>query len=446
MRRRVAQLRRVEQDRKGWPAYLWLRVITMGILVGTGILLLRVSGGFPPTAWVFLFRVIPVVPYLWHLRGPAILLPLGGLAALSGTLAIGWAVLLRLGWVMVQSVKQNQRGGLLPMTMQTPLLNEHAAEVCMPRLAYLEDEQGKSVVTEEEGNDTYSPINVSSVPIHVSDRHPSPEGTQKPVLVPTYTEVHSPLEVGSCIHLAQNQSWNEDRLFLTQGHLVTDARTLPYALFLVVDGTGGHHLTGHDACEMAIGAVVDHILPKVTQAESCRDEWNEQTVRTMVMESVQAANRTLFQSNQENDAYMEVSMAVCFVVDTTAYVANIGETRAYLYRQSVGLRSMTQESIKETEIHYLGEQAQVDVHPCMLSLQPGDTVLLCTDGLWKVLPALDREEVINTSVSNPTHMSKRLIQAALEGGSQDHIGVVITQLNMAAVKAETPEKDSHLKV
>ena len=439
MRRRVAHLRRVEQDRKRWVTYLWLRVITMGVLFGAGILLLRVSGGFPPTAWVLLFRVIPAGPRLWHLRGPAILLPLIGLGVLSGTLAFGWAVLLHLGWVMVQSVRQNQRErGLQSLSRRTRLPHEHEEDACTPLLAYLGSEQDRSMVSEEEGeegNDTPTPISVSSVPIHISDRHSSQESTQKPVLVQSCTEVHSPLEVGSYIHLAPDQSWREDRLFITQGHLVTVARTLPYALFLVVDGTGGHRLTGHDACEMVIDSVTGHILPTLTKAKASTDEWTAQRLRALIIESMQAANTALFQCNQENDAYMEVSMAVCFVIDAAAYVVSIGETRAYLYREDFGLQVTTFESMEDTEVHYLGEQAPNDVHPCMLSLQSGDTVLLCTDGLWKVLPTLNIEGVINNSFSNPTHMSKLLIQAALEGGSQDHIGVVITRLNMVAAKA-----------
>ena len=427
MRRRVAQLRRVEQVRKRWVTYLWLRVITLGVLVGAGILLLRVSGGFPPIAWGLLFRVIPTVPRLWHVRGPAILLPLLGLGALSGTLGIGWAVLLRLGWMMVQSVRQNQRRGVLPLSMRTRLPYEHEEEAWTPLVGYLGSEQGRSVVAEEEGEEGYetpSLINVSSVPIHLSDLCPSPEGTQKSVRVPSYTEVHSALEVGSCIHLAQNQSWNEDRLFLTQGHLVTGARTLPYALFLVVDGTGGYHLTGHDACEMVIRAAVGHILPKVTQAETCRGEWNEQTVRTMVIESVQAANTALFQCNQENDAYMEVSMAACLVVDTTACIANIGRTRAYLYCESIGLQRMAHESIHDAETHFLGEHVHIHVNPCVMSLQSSERMLLCTDGLWKAIQEAMLGEIMKAT-SNPQQICETLIQTAKGLSTEDHMSVIV---------------------
>ena len=100
------QLKRLEQGRKRWATHMYYKVILVIVLVGTGNLLLRVSGGFPPTAWVFLFHVIPAVPHLWFLRGPALLLPLIGLGTLSGTLALSWLMLMRIGWSILQLSKQ----------------------------------------------------------------------------------------------------------------------------------------------------------------------------------------------------------------------------------------------------------------------------------------------------------------------------------------------------
>jgi hypothetical protein len=93
----IAQRTLLEQFESACATRIWVRLLATVVLVGTAILLLHVSGGFPPTAWVFLIEVIPLVPRLWHLRGTAILLPLGAVTALSASLAVAWVILLRMG-------------------------------------------------------------------------------------------------------------------------------------------------------------------------------------------------------------------------------------------------------------------------------------------------------------------------------------------------------------
>ncbi|GAC1630558.1 MAG: hypothetical protein NVS4B7_18980 [Ktedonobacteraceae bacterium] len=199
---------------------------------------------------------------------------------------------------------------------------------------------------------------------------------------------------------------------------MTRSRTVPYGLFIVADGAGGHQLSGHDACKLALGVATSHILAALTRAGKPESEWDEQRLVALVAEGVQVANRALCQGNQEHHAYMEGSMAVCCVVDTTVYAASMGETLAFLYRESSGLQRMA------CEPRCLGEQAQVPVASEMVSLQPGDT-LLCTDGLWKMVSDHSVAQVLSMPEFSSSAMSKALVQGALDGGSEDHIACVV---------------------
>src|SRR5438270_1360208 len=87
----------------------WVKYTTcLGVLLA-GILLFWISGGFPPHAWRFLLQSLPLIPRLWMLKGPSILLPLSALIMLSFTLLFFWMVLAA---VIIWIVKE-QRNYLL---------------------------------------------------------------------------------------------------------------------------------------------------------------------------------------------------------------------------------------------------------------------------------------------------------------------------------------------
>jgi serine/threonine protein phosphatase PrpC len=53
--------------------------------------------------------------------------------------------------------------------------------------------------------------------------------------------------------------------------------------------------------------------------------------------TVQSANRTVYQHNQERGDNMGTMMTAALIMDTTAYVAHVGDSRCYLYRKPTGL-------------------------------------------------------------------------------------------------------------
>ncbi len=402
----------------------------MVVLVGTAILLFRISGGFPPTAWVFLIEVFPLVPRLWQLRGPGILLPLGTVTALSASLAVAWVILLRVGWTIALSWRQSQQAHVSSSTtMRLQAHQEQVSEASSPSLKAREDEQGSvTTVQEESGGENNitssavlpSPAYPSSRSIPSSDEHEPSLGQQ------FHEEADSDLKVGACIHLVKGQQWKEDALFTSQGSLDGHAQTMSYGLLVVADGLGGHQLTGHEACDLAIGTVTSCILQTFSGTEVAA--WDEQKLMDVVIEGMKATNQALFTCNQEQHAYMEVSMAVCLVVDQVAYAGNIGEARVYLYRKSPGLLKMTRDDVGGTAAaaQCLGERTEVNVDSFVMILQQGDRLLLCTDGLWKFVHGSDIEGIMSRSVLDLSQTCNALIQTALEGG-EDHIGVVVAQ-------------------
>ena len=80
----------LERLQTAYMAKRWMRIAAGAGLLLSGILLLWISGGFPPWAWRLLFQVLLQVPRLWAVHGLLIVFPLVGLILLSATLLLAW--------------------------------------------------------------------------------------------------------------------------------------------------------------------------------------------------------------------------------------------------------------------------------------------------------------------------------------------------------------------
>ncbi len=240
---------------------------------------------------------------------------------------------------------------------------------------------------------------------------------------------------------------NEDSLFVAQGVMKGSARPPMFGLFVVADGMGGH-ANGEDASRLAIQTVINYLLPKVV-GQGLRQ--GETYVRLLV-EGVQEANLAVHQNNVQQNGDMGTTVTSALVVDGIAYVANVGDSRTYLYRPSSGLKKVTADHsvvaslveagiIKPDDIYThpkrnqiyrsLGEKPAVEIDSFMVQLQPGDKLLLCSDGLWDMVRDPKIESVIKDFDAHPGAIGDALIQAALDGGGEDNVSVIVAHMTEA---------------
>ncbi|MFL5659225.1 MAG: protein phosphatase 2C domain-containing protein, partial [Ktedonobacteraceae bacterium] len=237
---------------------------------------------------------------------------------------------------------------------------------------------------------------------------------------------------------------NEDSLFAAQGERIHHSNTEQFGLFVVADGMGGH-ANGQDASRLAIQTIVDRVLPKLSGTEQFTDDG----LTELLVDGVKEANQAVHQRNMEDRADMGTTMTATLIVGATAYIANVGDSRTYLYRRPEGLKKITNDHsvvaslveagiIKPEDIYThtkrnqiyrsLGEKPSIDVDSFIVLLKPGDELLLCSDGLWEMVrdPAIEQ---ILSSVPDPLHSGNALIQAALEGGGDDNVSVIVVYIN-----------------
>jgi serine/threonine protein phosphatase PrpC len=271
-------------------------------------------------------------------------------------------------------------------------------------------------------------------------------GTASSYEVQSLSDSKLSLIVGTCSHpgITRRHKPNEDSLFAAQGMRAHHAQ--PFGLFIVADGMGGH-AHGQEASRLAIQTMIDRMLPQVSGCSELHDA----DCRQLLIEGVQVANGAIHQRNTEQRTDMGTTITAALVVGLTAFVVNVGDSRTYLYRASEGLRKVTQDHsvvaylVEAGIIHpddvythpqrnriyrSLGAKPVIQVDAFTEQLQPDDTLLLCSDGLWEMVHDPGMLQILQHG-ADPSQMSQLLIEAALEGGGVDNISMIVVQVTQA---------------
>ncbi|HEY1806283.1 MAG TPA: TonB family protein [Terracidiphilus sp.] len=78
---------------------------------------------------------------------------------------------------------------------------------------------------------------------------------------------------------------------------------------------------------------------------------------------------------------------------------------------------------------YLGQGLNIKVATCEIQLEAGDTLLLCSDGLWRSVPEQEMERVLADRTHNVEEACRALLDLALDAGGPDNIAMEIARVN-----------------
>ena len=147
---------------------------------------------------------------------------------------------------------------------------------------------------------------------------------------------------------------------------------------------------------------------------------------------------------------MGTTLTATLVMETTAYVAHVGQSRLYLYRGPTGFAQITRDHsvvaalvaagiLKPDDIYThprrnqvyrsLGGKPTVEVEASAVPLAAGDILLLCSDGLWKMVRDQQLAAILTTPLPGPSATAHALVQAALAGGGEDNVSAVVAQVD-----------------
>ena len=206
---------------------------------------------------------------------------------------------------------------------------------------------------------------------------------------------------------------------------------------LVCDGMGGPK-GGKLAAGLAIESLQDRFLQGL---DSC----GPGEEMAFLMGGLRQANTQVHNAAQKGGENQNMgTTAVCALVrHGTAYIAHVGDSRAYLCRggkaqQLTRDHSVVQEMVESGSItpqqaafhpdknlitRALGVEAVVEPEYTDCAVQPGDVLLLCSDGLSNMVP---EEEIGSLAAEIPFFdLPDVLVEKALEADGQDNITVLL---------------------
>ena len=127
-------------------------------------------------------------------------------------------------------------------------------------------------------------------------------------------------------------------------------------------------------------------------------------------------------------------------------MANVGDSRLYLVNQQILQvtkdHSLVQEMVRMGEINAeqarnhpdkniitraLGAERTVDIDFFDLKLEPGNVILMCSDGLSNMVEDSQIREIISDTEKNLEEKGKILISEANRNGGKDNIAVVLIE-------------------
>jgi protein phosphatase len=131
-----------------------------------------------------------------------------------------------------------------------------------------------------------------------------------------------------------------------------------------------------------------------------------------------------------------------------AWIGHVGDSRAYLVRAGRLTRITTDHSAMQVMLsrnlitpeearnhpdasvltRSLGQQPEVEIDIEQLPLAFGDTLMLCSDGLWGFVSELDIQQVVNAPGLTLTSSAHGLLELALTAGGNDNIGIAMSRV------------------
>ncbi len=241
--------------------------------------------------------------------------------------------------------------------------------------------------------------------------------------------------------VGRKRSHNEDAFAVIDDH----------HLYVVADGMGGH-ASGEVASKMAIETLQDFYASTAQDPEATwpyKMDKGKSYEENRLITGIRLANLRIHEAQQRNSKLhgMGTTIVALVPLDEGVLTAHVGDSRIYRLRQGkleqltedhslindyIKMKKLTKEEIenfryKNVIVRALGMKDSVKVDTSIDRPEPGDTYILCSDGLCG--PVSD-EDIQKIAASTPDikEAAQKLIDAANAAGGPDNVTVVMVKI------------------
>jgi len=253
--------------------------------------------------------------------------------------------------------------------------------------------------------------------------------------------------VGSGQSVGLQRDHNEDALF-TLSSVLSDGKTEePFGLYIIADGMGGHR-NGEIASSVAIRVVVRYVIDQLYKI-LLEPQQNMPALRVqeILTGAVAEAQKAVTQFAPGGGT----TLTIALILADQLTLAHVGDSRAYLVQPNGNLQKITTDHSlvqRLIDMHEIKpEQAenhpqknillkavgqpdpyQADTH--LLKIPRGVGLLLCSDGLWGVIPESSISRILRRK-EEPVAACQALVEAANRNGGPDNISVIYVMVTQS---------------
>jgi protein phosphatase len=221
-------------------------------------------------------------------------------------------------------------------------------------------------------------------------------------------------------------------------------------LFVVCDGMGGHN-GGEFASAIAVNTVeeVMSALEIAPDTEADQEDSAIELMRERLRYAIRLAGKRIHAKAAAEPAYhgMGTTCCVLLVDGKNAFVAHVGDSRAYVIRdgrieQLTEDHSLVNERIRaglltpdqaKTHKHKniitrsLGYNDEVEIDIQVKAVRRGDRYLLCSDGLSNLVEPAEMGEIVRSL--GPGEAARQLVHVACERGGDDNVTAIVARVD-----------------
>src|SRR5437762_6440410 len=224
------------------------------------------------------------------------------------------------------------------------------------------------------------------------------------------------------------------------------------ALFIVADGMGGH-AAGEVASEIAVDTVSNVYY---------QDDSDD--VAYSLLHAIKRANALIHQRAAENmlRSGMGTTCVAAVLRGNMAYIANVGDSRAYIVRdgkvkqvsqdhswvaEQVRAGLLTEDQARthaqrNVITRCLGTQADVEIDVFPEPIEENDALVLCTDGLSGLVTDDEIRRIVNQS--GPQESVYHLVERANENGGPDNITAIVISVQEVGVEPPNARRPAYV--
>ncbi len=251
------------------------------------------------------------------------------------------------------------------------------------------------------------------------------------------------LQYGEATSVGMQRTQNEDALMVCTMDTSGQSFGKEMGLFILADGMGGHS-GGEIASACAVKCAFDHLMNWwMESGQNLQDLQEAEFYESMIADVFTKSQEAVLSAAPGGGTTLTVALCI----DNLVIWGHVGDSRLYHVNQQNQLVQISKDHSLVGRLLELGQisEDEVEDHPQKnvliralgqvegfrndhgnFYLNPGEQLVLCSDGLWGQVP---NEEILRTCQANlsPSNGCERLVDAANANGGMDNISIIIVK-------------------